>query len=160
MKKALLTALFALGFAAPAFALGAGDKAPDFQLPSVREKTKAVKLSDYKGKVVLVNFWATWCPPCRGEIPGFEKVYQKYAKQGFVILGLSVDDSAAPVKQFLKDNKMSYPVALSDRKVPRSYGGIRAIPSSFLIDKKGIVKKTVVGGIEEKDLEALVKPLL
>ena len=160
MKKIAIAALFLLASTLPASALQEGDKAPDFSLPLVQSQ-KALKLSDYKGKVVLVNFWATWCPPCRAEIPGFIKVYEKNKKKGFVILGLSVDkEGPSTVAPFLKKNKVSYPVAMADSKSMDAYGGIRAIPTSFLLDKKGRIAKSVVGEFAEADLQKAIEPLL
>lgn len=158
MKKALL-ALSLLALTQPAFALSEGDRAPGFSLPKVNGGT--MKLSDYKGKVVLVNFWATWCPPCRREIPDFTRVYKKYSKQGFVILGLSVDqEGASPVKSAIKEMSINYPVAMANQETVDAYGGIRAIPTSFLVDKNGKLTQKVVGGIDEKRLEAMLQPLL
>lgn len=158
MKKALV-ALSLCALSQPALALSEGDLAPNFSVPKVNGGT--LKLSDYRGKVVLVNFWATWCPPCRKEIPDFTRVYKKYSKQGFVILGLSVDQEGVnPVKTMIKDLAINYPVGMADQKTLEAYGGIRAIPSSFLVDKKGKLTQKVVGGIEEKRLEAMLQPLL
>jgi thiol-disulfide isomerase/thioredoxin len=111
--------------------------APDFALKSVEGKT--VKLSDYKGKVVILDFWATWCPPCRKGIPDLVAIKKEYENKGVEIIGISIDDqkSIEQVKQFVKDQKMNYPVVYTDSKVTSDYGGVENIPTSFIIDKKG-----------------------
>ncbi len=167
MNRALVPVAIALGVVAAGSALlyaipgvkGISDppaqaaqevKAPDFALKDMGGK--AVKLSDYKGKVVLVNFWATWCPPCKAEMPDLVKVYELYKKKGFVVLGISLDDEptkAVPefLTDFRKDTgvKVTYPILVGDEHIADSYGGIRGIPTTFLIDRKGIVRKKYVG---------------
>lgn len=135
-------------------------QAPDFSLPAY-QGNKLITLSDYRGKVVLVNFWATWCPPCRREIPDFIKIQERLRPQGFEILGISLDQGgAADVAPFAKDMGINYPVAIGDAAVAERYGGIRGIPTSFLLDREGRVARVFPGMIEGALLEASVKPLL
>ncbi|MBC7543569.1 MAG: TlpA family protein disulfide reductase [Candidatus Sericytochromatia bacterium] len=137
-----------------------GRPAPDFALKEYVGGAD-LKLSKYKGKVVLVNFWATWCPPCREEIPDFGRVRDALLPKGFEILGVSVDqDGASAVLPFLKTMPMSYPVLASTTEVVAAYGGIRSIPTSFLIDRQGIIRDTWEGSIDGSQLRERVAPLL
>jgi len=133
--------------------------APNFQLEDINGKT--VSLSDYRGKVVLVNFWATWCPPCRMEIPHFIALQNEYKDKGFVILGLAGDDEGIKVvKPFAEKNRINYPILLQDNKVADDFGGIVGIPTSFLIDTQGKIVKKYFGYTEtaviKKDMESLL----
>lgn len=122
---------------------------------------KDVKLSDYKGKVVLLNFWATWCGPCKAEIPGFVELQEKY-KNDLVIVGYSVDDTAEKAAAFATEHKINYPVllGLGREDVQDAYGPIWGIPASFLISKDGKVCKKHMGiapkAVFEKEIKALL----
>lgn len=119
-----------------------------------------------KGKVVLVNFWATWCPPCTREIPHLEKLYNAYKGKGVVILGMSVDSDARGktatqlVKDFIKVNELTYPIGIADRDVIDAFGNIQSIPSSFVIDRNGKIVKNVIGYQDYETFENLITPLL
>jgi cytochrome c biogenesis protein CcmG, thiol:disulfide interchange protein DsbE len=117
---------------------------------------KEVKLSDYKGKVVLVNFWASWCPPCKEEMPIFEKVYQKYSDKNFVILAVNMDTSEGAMKEFLEKNRYSFPIV----RIKGEAGlNIPGLPTSYLVDKDGSVKKIRLGVYREleEDLSKLLQ---
>lgn len=114
----------------------------DFNLKSINGGN--IKLSDYLGKVVILNFWATWCPPCKAEIPSFIELYKKYEKDGLVIIGAAIDDEYK-VKNFVKSFNINYPVAIADITTTEKYGGIRGIPSTFIIDKEGKIIKSYMG---------------
>ena len=122
----------------------------------------SVKLSSYAGKVVLLNFWATWCPPCRNEIPSIEALYTKFKDQGFVVLGVDLQEDPASVSDFVKKYAMTYPVVLDQTGQVASEYGARGIPLSFLIDRKGQITSGAIGGREWSgpETEALVKALL
>jgi cytochrome c biogenesis protein CcmG/thiol:disulfide interchange protein DsbE len=137
-----------------------GKAAPAFKLASVAGMSPQVSLADYKGKVVLVNFWATWCPPCREEVPEFVKVQQELNPKGFTILGLSVDEDAKPVGEFITQNRINYPVAIDDGSASNAYGGITSIPTSFLVDRQGNIVQTFQGAIDADTLRKAVQPLL
>lgn len=141
-------------------AVGEGAMAPDFMLPKARGEG-SVTLSDYRGSVVLVNFWATWCPPCREEIPAFIKVRDSLHAQGFEIIGVSLDEGGAPVVvPFAQEFGITYPLAIGDQRVTRSYGGIRGIPTSFLVDREGKIVQKYIGPIDAQTLEHAVRSVL
>jgi len=118
--------------------------APDFTLQDINGNE--VTLSDFKGKVVVLNFWATWCPPCRKEIPVFIELYKKYKDEGLVIIGISLDREGKRVLiPFVKKFGINYPVLIGTKKVVDAYGGIRGIPTTFIIDKKGKIRKKHIG---------------
>ena len=99
---------------------------------------KSVALADYRGKVVLLDFWATWCPPCRKEIPGFIELYDKYKSRGFVVIGVSMDDSVSDVKKFAKQIKMNYPIVLgAGREDLHATLGELPLPTAFVIGRDG-----------------------
>lgn len=161
MKKLIISLVAFVAFAMmPACTAAAGKKAPDFSLTSISGET--VSLSDSDGKVRIVDFWATWCPPCRKGIPEFVELYDQYKDQGLEIIGISVDqDGAEVVKPFAKKMKMNYPVLLDDGEVSKAYGGIRAIPTAFVINQQGEIVKKYVGyrpkDVFEADIQNLLK---
>ena len=137
-----------------------GQPAPEFTLPD--QDGNNVSLSIYKGKVVLLNFWATWCGPCKAEIPGFVRLQEKYRDKGLVIVGYSVDDTAEKAKAYAAEYKMNYPILLGEGKedLQDAYGPIWGLPSSFIISKDGKVCRKHIGiapeAVFEKELVALM----
>lgn len=135
------------------------EKAPDFALKNA--KGELVTLSSLGGKIVVINFWATWCGPCRAEIPGFLEVYDEYKSKGLEIVGISLDsDGWESIKPFVNKYGITYPVVLGDMKTIRNYGGIRAIPTTFIVDRKGNVAVRHVGYMSKSDFLRQVKQLL
>ncbi len=134
-----------------------GETAPDFALKDL--SGKSITLSDYKGKVVFLNFWATWCPPCRQEIPGFIKAFDKYKDQGLVILGVAVSDRENLVKNFVDQNKINYPVAMGDMKIVQDYEPGQYIPATIVIDRDGKIHHKHVGYMEQSQVEDLFQQL-
>lgn len=133
--------------------------APEFTLPTSDGKT--LKLSDYKGKVVILDFWATWCPPCRKGIPDLVDLKKRYGNKGLEIIGISLDQDTKPdVVPFIKEYKINYPVVYGDANIVMQYGGIRSIPTSFVIDKEGKIIASYVGLISSLTYENHVKKLL
>lgn len=132
--------------------------APDFSLTDLNGRT--LTLSEHKGKVILLDFWATWCGPCRIEIPEFVKLQERYRDQGLVVIGISMDDGPEPVREFYREFRMNYPVALGDEKVGALYGGIFGLPTTFLIGRDGRIYSKHVGATETAVFEEEVRELL
>jgi thiol-disulfide isomerase/thioredoxin len=130
-----------------------GKVAPEFALQSLDNRT--VHLSDFRGKVTLVNFWATWCGPCRVEMPALVALREKYRNPGFEVLGVAMDDNdRAKVENFAYDMRVSYPIVLKDASVGAAYGGVRFLPQSFLLDRQGKVLAHIVGMLNKDEYEA------
>ncbi|KAA3611106.1 MAG: TlpA family protein disulfide reductase [Calditrichaeota bacterium] len=134
--------------------------APAFTLQDV--DGKKVSLADYKGKVVFLNFWATWCGPCRAEIPHFVELVDKYESEGFAILGISVDspNDHKKIPDFMDKYKINYPVLLDDNKTRWDYGGIQSIPTTFVIDREGKALGKIVGARSKEQFEGIIKQVL
>ncbi len=117
-------------------------------------------LAGLHGKVVLLNFWATWCTPCRAEIPNFVQFQDSYGPQGLQIVGLSMDDDAKPVREFYQQFKMNYPVGMGTDKLAQSYGGVLGLPVTFLIGRDGKIAAKYVGAVQLPTVEQEIKTLL
>lgn len=114
-----------------------------------------------RGRVVFVNVWATWCPPCRAEMPALQQLANAYAADGLVMLGLSVDRGPAQaVDAFLAERDIGYPVAIVTDEVIAAFGGVRGYPTSFLVDRQGVVRHTVMGPVGPLTLRPAIKRLL
>ena len=134
-------------------------EAPEFTLKDA--DGKVVHLKDYRGKVVLLDFWATWCGPCRIEIPWFTEMQRKNKDRGFEVLGVSMDDEGWEiVKPFLADLRVNYRVVIGNDATAQLYGGVDALPTTFLIDRGGKIAAVHVGLASRKDLEDGVEQLL
>ena len=134
-------------------------KAPDFALANSKGET--VRLSSFEDKVIILNFWATWCGPCRMEIPGFVDLYKKYNEKGLEIIGVSVDQSGwNAVKPFIKNYKINYPILMFNNQVVMDYGGIRGIPTTFIINRKGEIVEKIVGLRPDVYFEQRIKEFL
>ena len=136
-----------------------GRQAVSFQLKDLSGTSH--RLADYRGQVVLVNFWATWCPPCRIEMPGFQRVYEDRRDEGFVVVGISTDQAGVGVvREFLAKRDITFPVAMATGQVVQDFGGVRALPTSFLIDREGRIRQEVKGFFAEPALRMAVRHLL
>jgi len=162
MRKLLL--VFCLALSVPGFAadLVVGEAAPDVEAKLLDGATK-VRVADNSGKVTIINFWATWCEPCREEMPAIDAYYKKHRASGLEVLAISLDDAndAAAVRKFAQ--KYSFPVALKSDANFKGLGRIWRLPSTFVIDKRGILRKNGLVGEPKVDLallESLVTPLL
>ena len=147
----------------------ANKQAPAFTLKDT--SGKKVSLSDYKGKAVVVDFWATWCAPCKVEIPWLTKLNDQYASEGLVILGISEDElDLDDQKALLKEKKeiadsatklgINYPVLFDDAKVAEPYGGVDALPTTFYVDRNGKVVAATIGLVDRDEIEANIKKAL
>jgi thiol-disulfide isomerase/thioredoxin len=132
--------------------------APKFALTDI--SGQKLSLDDYKGKVVLLDFWATWCGPCRIEIPEFVDLQKRYRDQGFAVVGISMDDGPEPVRDFYQQFKMNYPVALGDSKLAELYGGILGLPTTMVIGRDGRIYAKHIGATDISVFEEEVKALL
>ena len=139
-------------------AAGNRPMAPDFSL--IDMNGRKLELADYKGKVVLLDFWATWCGPCRIEIPGFIRLQERYRDQGLVILGIYIDDNAESVRAFYNDFKMNYAVAPGDSRIVELFGGIVGLPTTFLIGRDGRIYSKHSGATDVSVFEEEIKELL
>jgi len=132
--------------------------APEFARPDLAHHR--IDLAALRGKVVLLNFWATWCAPCRLEMPRFVDWQNQYGAQGLQIVGVSIDDTAAPVGPFAEKMHLNYPVIMGDARLNQLYGGVYGVPVTFLIDRKGIVRARIDGGADLLALEKQLRQLL
>jgi peroxiredoxin len=144
--------------AAPAGKL-LGQPAPDFTLQSLDGKT--MKLSDFRGKAVLLNFWATWCEPCKIEMPWFVDFEKKYGSQGLVVLGVAMDDATpAEISSFAQKLGVNYPVLIGKEEVGAQYGGIEYLPSTFYISRDGKILDHVFGLVSRSEIESNIQKAL
>jgi thiol-disulfide isomerase/thioredoxin len=132
--------------------------APDFSLPDL--SGQKLDLSSYRGKVVLLDFWATWCDPCREEIPHFVELQKRYGDQGLQIIGVSMDDEAEPVRDFYQRFKMNYPVVMGNAKTGELYGGVLGLPIAFLIGRDGRITAKHIGATDISVFEREIATLL
>jgi peroxiredoxin len=132
--------------------------APDFALQDADGKT--IRLSEYKGKVVLLDFWATWCGPCKIEIPWFMEFQRKYKDRGFTVIGVSMDDGWQVVKPFVEEFKMNYPVVLGDDETAAKFGNVEVLPTTFIIDKEGRIVEMHKGLVSKDEMEKRILDLL
>ncbi len=136
--------------------------APDFTLKDVADNE--LRLSDYKGKVVILNFWATWCGPCRFETPWLVELREQYHKRGFEIIGVSVDSldeyDPAEVAAFIKEHKVSYPIVMATKEMVSAFGPVTGLPTTLVIDRQGKIRYRHRGLISFDDLKEKVAHLL
>lgn len=153
----LVAACSESGAAAPQ-GVNTGNVARDFTLETV--EGNSISLKDYRGQVVLINFWATWCPPCRAEIPDLQSTYLERREDGFVVLGLNVEESRAVVQQFMDEVEMTYPVLLDEGgEVLQTYRA-NGLPMSVIVDPEGVIQVRHVGYLTAGQLEDYLAELM
>ncbi len=136
-----------------------GIMAPDFELPTL--DGRKVKLSDYRGKAVLLNFWATWCPPCKVEMPWFVDLQKQYGNDGLVVLGIAMDDTTPQkIAAFASEMGVNYPVLLGTDQVSDDYGNVQYLPTTFYIGRDGRIVAKMDGLLGRKDVEDDVRKAL
>ncbi len=132
--------------------------APDFTLTDL--SGSKLSLSAYRGKVVLLDFWATWCAPCKEEIPHFVDMQNRYGPRGLQIIGVSMDDDDKPVREFQQQFKMNYPVAVGTTQLAGQYGGVLGLPITFVVDREGRIVSRHIGQTNAEVFEAEIQKLL
>ncbi|MDW8322872.1 MAG: TlpA disulfide reductase family protein [Burkholderiales bacterium] len=150
----LLGLVVYLWFRPPAWVDALDQPAPDVPIGEGR------RLADWRGRVVLVNFWATWCPYCRHEMPAMQSYYQDHRHCGFDILALSLDDDPQVVARYMREQGYTFPATLALPGVAAAFGGVDRLPTSFVIDRAGRIRHKVSGQVHYARLERLVSPLL
>ena len=150
--------LFLIVGCAQGAAVEVGKEAPAFKLPDL--SGKPVSLADFKGKVIILDFFASWCPPCRQEVPDFVELQKSYGDKGFAMVGVALV-SAGEAKAFADKIGVNYPILIDDGKVSIAYGPIRSIPTTFVIDRSGKIVKLYIGfrakAVFEQDIKELLK---
>lgn len=135
-----------------------GHPAPEFALTAI--DGSQIALSDLRGQVVLINFWATWCPPCRAEMPAIQQAYERFRDQGFTVLAVNQQEDSATVVQYMHDQRLTFPALLdSDTRVSVAYQA-RALPSSFFVDRRGIIRAVYRGPMSRGMIEGTVEQLV
>ena len=143
----------------PSPAPQAGKPAPDFQLPNL--EGQAISLSDFRGKPVFLNFWATWCGPCRYEMPFIQEIFEEWSDQGLVILAIDIGENPETVKDFMQSHNFSFQVLLDTNKDVALEYNIRGIPTTFLIDKDGVIQAMKVGAFSsEAEIEKSLSKIM
>jgi thiol-disulfide isomerase/thioredoxin len=138
-----------LWFRPPAFVDDLADPAP-----------AVPELAELRGKVVLVNFWATWCPYCRHEMPAMQAFYRDHQARGFEIVAYSIDETQAEVDTFMRDKGYTFPAPLATRAVIEAFGGVSRVPLSFVVDRDGVIRHRIAGQVHAGRLDDLISPLL
>ena len=136
----------------------ANQTAPDFTLPQLDGPD--LRLSSYRGKLVLLDFWASWCGPCRVETPHLIELQKKYGERGLQIIGVSMDDSPDPARAFYQQFRMNYPVVMGNAKTGELYGGVLGLPIAFLVDRDGRIKAKHIGATDPSVFEKEIATLL
>ena len=136
-----------------------GDRmAPSFSLSDI--SGNIVSSSQLAGKPVVINFFATWCPPCREEVPGFVEIYRKYKSRGFELVGIALDTDKTTLPHFLSTNGIDYRILIGNTSTTRAFGGVNTIPATFFIDKDGRIRNVHVGYLDKDSFEKEVLKIL
>jgi cytochrome c biogenesis protein CcmG, thiol:disulfide interchange protein DsbE len=138
---------------------GTGPLAPDFSLP-VLTGDGAVRLSDYRGKVVVVNFWASWCEPCKNEAPLLEDWWRRYRDRGLVVVGIDAQDFRGDAREFAREYRLTYPLAFEGGNDVSRRWGLTGFPETFVVDRRGRVREHLLGELSSEELRPVVMPML
>lgn len=131
----------------------------DFDLPDLNGKI--LSLEDFRGKVLIINFWATWCPPCEEEIPKLNQLHKRYKNEGLVVIGIALDkDSLNLVEPFIRKKRVGYPILVGNEQLLRSLKDFSGVPTTLIVDQKGNIQKKFDGSFDKDDLEKSLKELL
>ena len=146
----VLTSGLVMASCSPSSAQGVevGNLAPDFQLQSLDGQT--LSLGNQQGKPVLINFWATWCSPCRGEMPYIQEIYEEWSDKGLVVLTINMGESSSTVEEFMQSYNLSFTVLLDTRQDVAQRYNITGIPTTFFVDKDGIIQDKLIGAFQNK----------
>ncbi|PYS48606.1 MAG: hypothetical protein DMF68_12600 [Acidobacteria bacterium] len=157
MTRAIVFILLLIGL--PVMALGQSSNAPALSLKDVRGRT--VRLNEYKGKVVLINFWATWCPPCRAEMPDLIRIQREYQSKGLQVIGVTYPpETINEVRRFIRKLRVNYPIALGTKETKALFDQTDTLPLTIVIDRAGKVRERIEGILLPEEFEQKVKPLL
>jgi peroxiredoxin len=144
----------------PENAVCSGEGAANYDFTLQGPSGETVTLADYRGQVVLLNFWGTWCPPCRVEVPAFVEVQEAYRDRGFVIIGVAVEDTVEAVRSFASEMKVNYPLAMTQDDIEHAYGPIYGLPLSYFIARDGSICRKHFGELTRERVEQEIAPLL
>ena len=150
----LLSFYLCLSCSSPRNTLEEGDISPEFQ--TINAAGESFFISNYKGKKILIHFWADWCAECRAEFPKLEKAYQKYGKDNFEIIAVNVGQSKKHVESFVDEFQLTFPMLLDENsKIAKEYG-IRGLPTNFFVDENRVIKKIIIGWVDEKQINQII----
>jgi peroxiredoxin len=144
----------------PENAVCSGEGAANYDFTLTGPEGDTVSLADYKGQVILLNFWGTWCPPCRVEVPAFVEVQEAYRDRGFVIVGVAVEDTAEAVRAFASEMRINYPLAMTQDDIEHAYGPIYGLPLSYIIARDGSICRKHFGELTRERVEKEIAGLL
>jgi thiol-disulfide isomerase/thioredoxin len=155
----LAVSLVGVAIAAPAPAHAAESPAPSFAIRSLEGRT--IRLSDYRNRPLILDFWATWCGPCRASMPHLNEMHARYGRQGLAVIGASVDETGPqPVRRFADKLGVKFTIAMANDAVLDAYGPIRSIPTTFFINRRGEIVRRVVGYIDAETMDGYVREIL